>query len=220
MTRLNLDDIAQLLVFALEPLSLLKPFQNPVGERAPRAFAQIPLRIHLRFRLRLCRLVRRFGGVVIRLLPFDLEFLVNHRKHHRINNRLAELLDEIQHQRRLARAIDMQKTCKRFQSSQRERAPHLGIKHPVAVVEQRVHVVRRALVFSGRESSGGQQPTHALPVERPRPTLKVEQRGSEGVNRRYAVTLNFLAAADQRNRGKDAPPTGEHGYPPSTPQSW
>ena len=130
MTCLNVDDIAQLLVFSLEPLRLLKPFQNPVGERAPCALAQIPLRLHVGIRFRLCRLVRGFGGVVIRLLPFNPEFLVNHRKHHPINNRLAELLNEIQHQRRFARAIDMKKTRKRFQPSQRECAPDLRVEYP------------------------------------------------------------------------------------------
>ena len=165
MTRLNLDDIAQLLVFALEPLRLLKAFQHPIGKRAPRTFAQIALRTHVC--LRACRLVRGFGGVVIRLLPFDLELLVNHRKHDPVNNRLAELLNEIQHQRRFARAIDMKKTRKRFQSSQPECAPNLRVEHPVAVVEQRVDIVGSALMIPRRESPGGQQSLHAFPVERP-----------------------------------------------------
>ena len=100
--------------------------------------------------------MRGFGGVAVGVFPLDFESFVDHREYDPIYDWLAELFDEVQHQRGFAGAIDVQESGKGFKSCECERAPDLGVQYPVAVVEQCVDIVGCTLMVAGGEASGGQ----------------------------------------------------------------
>ena len=73
------------------------------------------------------------------------------RDHGAVDDRLAKLLDQVEHQRRLARPVDVQEAGEGLEAGVDHGAPHLRVENAVAVVEQCIHRVGGAAMLAPEE---------------------------------------------------------------------
>jgi len=119
--RLELDDRAQGVLVALVRLAALQSLQDLLGELAPCAVAQPPL------------------------LDLRLRATVEQAEDRAVDDRLAELLDQVQGKTRLAGAIDVQEARVGVEARQHAGALHLAVELDVLLAGERLQADLRRL---------------------------------------------------------------------------
>src|SRR6185437_9788424 len=86
-------------------------------------------------------------------------------------------LNAIHHQAYLARAVSVQESHIGIEASENQAALHLGIEDAIAIVEQHIEVIRRALRLAPRPPQAVRDDTaDRLPITRRGPSLHREQQ--------------------------------------------
>lgn len=79
---------------------------------------------------------------------FDLGAAIEQDEDGAVDDGLAELFDEIQHQRRLAGAVDVEKSGERLEAGGEQGGPDFGVENAVAVIEHGIDRVGGAAMLA------------------------------------------------------------------------
>jgi len=74
----------------------------------------------------------------------DIHAQIDRAQDRAIHDRLPELFHQIKNQRRLTRPVHVKETREGFQTGIQHRAPNVAVQDSIAVIQHRVHGVRRA----------------------------------------------------------------------------
>src|SRR5579875_466987 len=159
VTGLGLYDRAELVAFAFIWLFTVQALETLFGQQLARRIIQ-----------------------AARFVDFQVDASAEQRQDGAVNDQLAELLDQVQGETRLARAIDVEKATIRVETSQDDRPLDLTIQHTVAVIQETVHQVGRALVLAARPAClGRDDDLQRLPVTLGGSALQPHQRAPNSV---------------------------------------
>jgi len=88
-----------------------------------------------------------FGGEQV-VFHFDFRAAIEQDEDGAVDDGLAKFFDEIQHERGLAGAVDVEKSGKRLETRGEQRGPDFGVENAVAVIEHGIDRVGRAAMLA------------------------------------------------------------------------